>query len=222
MASKVSNTVEIARPLAEVFAFVDDHTNLTRYMVGMTRWEPIGSQLSGKGSKFAMTKKTNGLPDIHSEMEVVEWRRDAWLSVRSFAGFENAAEYRFEAVEGGTRVTLSNSYDIGSLLGGPRTGFFGGLTRTLGGAASKALEGQVMKDLERSLDNLKRLVEASPGVKPAMKATAKPAVKATAKPAVKAAAKPAVKATAKPAVKATAKPAVKSAARKDRPASKKG
>lgn len=211
MANTVENSVEIDRPVGDVFSFVDDYRNSTRYVVGMTEYTPTTKQLSGKGSRFRFVKKTTGLPDIKSDIEITDWDRDKKITFKSFAGFDNGGTYTFTARGESTVVRLSNTYDLGSLIGGNRGGLFGGLAKAAGGIASKAAEGQVRKDLTTSLEKLRTLVEKETAAKPAPKtAAAKPSASAAKKPAAK---KPAATAPAvrKPAVK---KPAARKAAPK--------
>jgi len=159
MASTVENSIAIDRPAADVFAFVDDFRNSTRYVVGMTEYKPTTRQTSGKGSKFKFVKKTTGLPDIKSEIEITDWQQDKKITFKSFSGFENGGTYTFSGDENKTVVRLSNTYDLSSLIGGNRGGLFGGLAKAAGGIASKAAEGQVRKDLTASLERLRSLVE---------------------------------------------------------------
>ena len=233
MASKVENSVDIDRPIAEVFAFVDDHRNTTRYIVGMTQYKPTTAKTSGDGARFAMVKKTTGLPDIKSEVEIHGWERDHRIAFRSISGFENSGSYTFSSRGGKTNVKLVNEYDITSLIGGGG-GLFGGFKKAAGGALSKAAEGQARKDLTGSLDKLRELVEASPrkalpssrpaAAKPATARTSSskaPAAKATATKisAAKAPDKGTAKGTAKSAAKAPASSARKPASR-SKPAAK--
>jgi uncharacterized membrane protein len=203
MASRVENSVDIDRPVDVVFDFVDDYRNTTRYLVGMTQYRPTTDRINGKGARFDLVKKTSGLPDIKSVIEITDWQKDRKIVFQSISGFENGGSYTFSAKGGGTTVKLANDYDLTSLLGGGG-GLFGGLKKAAGGAASKLAEGQARKDLTTSLDKLKHLVEAIP----ATRSAPAPAKKAAA-PAKKAAA-PAKKA-ATPAKKA-ATPAKKKAA----------
>ena len=223
MASKVENSVDIDRPIAEVFAFVDDFRNTTRYIVGMTQYKPTTERTSGDGARFAMVKKTTGLPDIKSEVEIHGWEAGKKIAFRSISGFENSGSYVFTTRSGKTNVKLVNEYDLTSLIGGGG-GLFGGLKKAAGGALSKAAEGQARKDLTASLDKLRELVENSPrkALPPAARpATAKPSgakapaakVPATKAPAARAAAAKPAAAKAEPAAKpAAAKPAASRAA----------
>jgi uncharacterized membrane protein len=161
MASKVENSIVIDRPVADVFAFVDDYKNTTRYLVGLTEYSPTTKQVSGKGSRFKLVKKTTGVPDIKSEIEITGWEQDKKIEFESISGFENGGSYTFTSRGDGTTVKLVNTYDITSLIGGGG-GLFGGLKKAAGGALGKAAEGQARKDLTRSLENLKGLVESSP------------------------------------------------------------
>lgn len=188
MANTVENSIEIGRPAADVFAFVDDYRNSTRYVVGMTEYKPTTKQTSGKGSKFKFVKKTTGLPDIKSEIEITDWQKDKKITFKSFAGFENGGTYTFIGQGDKSVVRLSNTFDLSSLIGGNRGGLFGGIAKAAGGAMSKVAEGQVRKDLTTSLEKLRSLVEKEVKAKPAAKAAVKrPAAK---KPAAK---KPAAK-----------------------------
>jgi uncharacterized membrane protein len=170
MASTVENSVEIDRPTGDVFAFVDDYRNVPRYIVGMTEYQPLTSKVSGKGSRFRFLKKTTGLPDIKSDVEITDWQKDKKITFKSIAGFENGGTYTFIARGDSTVVRLSNTYDLGSLIGGGRGGLLGGLAKAAGGAMSKAAEGQVRKDLTSSLEKLRSLIEAKV---PAKKAPAR-------------------------------------------------
>jgi len=208
VASKVENSVDIDRPIAEVFAFVDDYRNTTRYIVGMTQYRPMTDKTSGNGSRFAMVKKTTGLPDIKSEVEIHGWEQDQKIAFKSISGFENSGRYTFTTRGGKTNVKLVNEYDITSLLGGGG-GLFGGFKKAAGGALSKAAEGQARKDLTGSLDKLRELVEASPRkALPASRA-------ATSKPGAATAKKPAARSTA-----AAKTPAAKQPATRSKPAAK--
>jgi len=175
MANTVENSVEIDRPADQVFAFVDDYKNVTRYIVGMTEYKPTTKQTNGKGSKFRFVKKTTGLPDIKSEVEITEWEEDRKISFKSFSGFDNGGTYTFSPRGERTLVRLSNTYDLSSLLGGGRGGLFGGIAKAAGGIASKAAEGAVRKDLTTSLDKLRALVEAEVKPRAGVKARAKAA-----------------------------------------------
>ena len=161
MAGRVENSVEVDAPIGEVFAFVDDYRNATKFIVGMTEYKPLSKQVSGKGSKFHFVKKTSGLPDIKSDVVCTEWDRDKKVVTESFAGFEHTGRYTFASKGGKTTVKAVNTFDVASLVGGRRGGILGGIGRAVGGVASKAAEGQVRKDLAKSMENLRDLIEAS-------------------------------------------------------------
>src|ERR1700738_1582344 len=112
MASDRENSVEMDRPAGDVFSFVDDYKNVTRYIVGMTEYKPTTKQTNGKGSKFRFVKKTTGLPDIKSDVEITEWEKDKKISFKSFAGFENGGTYSFTPRGDRTVVRLSNTYEL--------------------------------------------------------------------------------------------------------------
>jgi uncharacterized membrane protein len=195
MASTVENSIEIQRPVSQVFEFVDDYRNATKYIPGMTEYKPLGKQVSGKGSQFRLVKKTTGLPDIKSEIEVTGWEKDRKIAFKSFKGFENGGSYTFTSRGDRTIVKATNTFDLASLIGGGRGGLLGGIGRAVGGAASKVAQGQVKKDLTRSLETMRDLIERQPAAK--AKTPARPKTKAAARPKTKAAARPKTKAAAK-------------------------
>jgi uncharacterized membrane protein len=160
MAGRVENSVEIDAPIGEVFAFVDDYRNATKFIVGMAEYKPLTKQVSGKGSKFRFVKKTSGLPDIKSDVVCTAWDKDKKVVTESFAGFENTGHYTFGSRGGKTTVKAVNTFDLASLVGGRRGGILGGIGKAVGGVASKAAEGQVRKDLARSMENLRDMIEA--------------------------------------------------------------
>ena len=183
MTSKVENSIEIERPVSEVFSFVDDYQNTTRYIVGMVQYRPTTAQTSGKGARFSMVKKTNGLPDIKSVVEIVDWEQNRTIGFRSISGFENSGSYKFTVSGDGTTVRLVNAFDITTLLGGGG-GFLGGLKKAALGATASIAEGQARRDLTTSLDHLKRLVESTPrktGKAPAERPAARVATAQSAK-----------------------------------------
>jgi hypothetical protein len=180
MANTVENSIDIEAQLGDVFTFVDDYQNVTAYVVGMTEYTPLTDRVSGKGSKFHFVKKTTGLPDIKSDVEITDWAKDKKITFKSFSGFDNGGTYTFTRKGNKTNVKLSNSYDLASLMGGGRGGIFGGIGKAVGGVASKVAEGQVRNDLTKSLENLRDLIEVT-ARKPAAKPSAKPAKKAAAK-----------------------------------------
>ncbi|HEV1996655.1 MAG TPA: SRPBCC family protein, partial [Candidatus Dormibacteraeota bacterium] len=116
MASKVENSVDIERPRGEVFSFVDDYKNTTRYIVGMTQYRPTTAKTSGQGARFDMVKKTTGLPDIKSQVEIIEWEQDRKIAFRSVSGFENSGSYTFTVRGQQTNVRLVNAFDVTTLL----------------------------------------------------------------------------------------------------------
>ena len=135
MANTVENSIEIERPVSQVFDFIDDYKNATKYIPGMTEYKPLGKQVSGKGSQFRLVKKTTGLPDIKSEIEVIGWEKDRKIVFKSYKGFENGGSYILTGKGDRTVVKASNTFDLASLLGGGRGGLLGGIGRAVGGAA---------------------------------------------------------------------------------------
>lgn len=114
----IARTV-IARPPAEVFAWVADHRNARRVLEGVERWEPMGTQTEGVGARFDVALSVPGLPlenvlvlDRWDEPRAIGWRSESGLVVQT-------GSWRFEPHGEGTEVTLTISYEPpGGALGG--------------------------------------------------------------------------------------------------------
>jgi uncharacterized membrane protein len=180
MAGRVENSIEVDAPIGEVFAFVDDYRNATRFIVGMKVYKPLTKQVSGKGSKFHFVKKTSGLPDIKSDVVCTVWAKDKKVITESFAGFDNTGHYTFVSKGGKTTVKAVSTFELASLVGGGRGGILGGIGKAVGGVASRAAEGQVRKDLAKSMENLRDLIEAGRKTAAPRKPKGSPANKARA------------------------------------------
>lgn len=111
---KVEHSIVIARPLAEVFAFVTDLRN-------ETRWQPEIRSVTldgplGVGATFHERRVTFGRGyDWH--FVVTRLEPPHVISIETLRG---TAPYRgsrtFEAVEGGTRVTESGQLELPRVL----------------------------------------------------------------------------------------------------------
>ena len=109
MTIHVSDSVVIARPTAEVFAFVADHQNLPAWTVGVRTSRRLTAGPPGNGSRYAIEGRLLGRT-IRSSYQVT-----AFDPGRSFQGtmtspvFGFSERYRFEADHQATCVQMTAS-----------------------------------------------------------------------------------------------------------------
>jgi uncharacterized membrane protein len=146
---RVGAEIDVNAPAEAVWAFVDDPSRYLHFMSGITRWEVVGEQASGKGARYRMLMHV-GSAEVGGLVEVVEHdpaRDMAWVSV---VGIDQRGRWRLrerrEATTPITRVELRLSYGVAG------SGIFGWL-------ADHVAAPTVRGHLRRSLQQLKRQVE---------------------------------------------------------------
>lgn len=168
-------TVTIKAPASAVFDFVAEPSNTPRFMNGISRYDPIGAQRKGKGARFASTAVVAGL-DFDVELEVTSWKDGEMMVATSRKGLKTRGSWRFEDLDDGTSdATLLYEYELPMVF------------KFVPGA-----NGIIRGNLEKSLQKLKRMVEAPtgrPGRAPAKKAGASEAAKKSPAEGTKAAAR---------------------------------
>jgi uncharacterized protein YndB with AHSA1/START domain len=137
------HSVSIRRPVGEVFAFVADGTNASR-------WRPAVLDVSresgeGLGAVYRQGVKGPGGRRIAADYEVTEFEPEKRLSFKAIAGpVRPNGEYLFTANQDGTTVSLSLD---ATLAGWKRL--------LLGRAVQSSMDAEV-----RNLDRLKSILEA--------------------------------------------------------------
>jgi uncharacterized membrane protein len=135
----------IERSPAEVFAWVSDYRNVPRVLEGVSRWEPLGEEVSGRGARFDVEMQVLGFP-LRNVLVLETWDEPRAIGWRSESGLlAQAGGWRFRALAAGTEVTLTIRYL-------PPGGPFGGLV------AGRA-DGLVRQRLERALARMKAILE---------------------------------------------------------------
>lgn len=107
MTISVSESVVIARPVDDVFAFVSDHENLPAWTVGVKQSRRLTDGPPAAGTRYRVVGTLLGRP-VESSYQVT-----ALDPGRGFDGtmtspmFGFCEQYRFEPDQGGTRVSMS-------------------------------------------------------------------------------------------------------------------
>jgi uncharacterized membrane protein len=137
--------VRIDAPLEVVFAFVDDHRNTTRFLKGLDRWDPLDPEkVQGLGIRFRGEIKV-GPVHLGGVLEVIEHVPLERVAYRSIEGPRLDGVWSFRRDRDRTVVELRNSFDLPGGIAGRMVG--------------KVIAAQGQKDLQGSLETLKRLVE---------------------------------------------------------------
>ncbi|MGI8608226.1 MAG: SRPBCC family protein [Candidatus Dormibacteria bacterium] len=176
--SKATVTVTVKATVEAAFDFVAEPSNTPRFMNGITRYEPIGDQSRGKGARFDSRAVVAG-KHFDVELEVTGWKDNERMVATSRKGPKTQGTWSFEEFDDGTTdVTLIYEYELPMIF-----------------KFVPGVNGIIEGNLEKSLQKLKRLLEAEPA-KPrpvARKATVKSAAKAAPKAVTKSAPRKAAK-----------------------------
>ena len=140
----VTNEHRVRAPLAETFAYVDDHRHVPEWMHGVEKFDPVDGRDHGLGAVFDVVMHV-GVP-IRTRLEVTGWEQDRLLEFRSVKGFSTESRWTFEALgEDETLVTSQITYHLP----------FGPAGRVMG----KVMEPAVAKASEKSSSTLVQRVE---------------------------------------------------------------
>ena len=101
-----SNTVEIHRPPAEVFAFLADGENDRRWRSGVLDVRRKSGQ--GKGAIYEQGVKGPFGRRVPADYEITAYEPDRRIGFRAIAGpIRPEGSYELEPLDGGTRVTFA-------------------------------------------------------------------------------------------------------------------
>jgi carbon monoxide dehydrogenase subunit G len=106
-------SIEIRRPIADVFAFVADVDSAKRWRSGVLDIERVSGE--GRGAVHRQGVAGPGGRRIAADYEITEFDPPRHLAFRTIAGpVRPTGEYRLEpTADGGTRLTFSLAADIG-------------------------------------------------------------------------------------------------------------
>ena len=142
---KVRGSIEIARPVEEVFAYMTDLDELPRWLDGVREARPLSPDTKAIGSQVCHTNEFMGTT-FQSVFEVLEWEDNKSTVFKVISGpLRGQSTQRFEPLgPKSTRVTIEVD---GDGTGPLKLGNF---------IAKRAAQRQV----DRSLDNVKELLES--------------------------------------------------------------
>ena len=146
MASIVEHSVEVAAPVGEVFAYVDDYTRTKDWMYGLHTMEPVTEQTSGVGATYDCVMKLGVA--LTSRIRCTGWERDRLIEISSIKGIRNTQRWTFTDLGGDrTRVDAWISY---SLPGGPAGKAMGAAVKPFIGIAVKHTSEALVRNVEQS------------------------------------------------------------------------
>lgn len=142
----VRASVDIARPIDEVFAYMTRLAELPRWLHGVKEVKPLSPDPTAIGSRVRHTNEFMG-KRFQSVFEVLEWRDMECTVFEVISGpLRGTSTQRFETIgAAATRVTIEV---VGDGTGPLKLGNF---------IAKRAAQRQV----DRSLDNVKALLEGA-------------------------------------------------------------
>lgn len=134
-------------PVNVLFDYVDDYRNTTKWLFGLSRFEPSTDVIQGLGSEFDGTFAVKPIK-LHSSVRIVEWEKDKVIALQSYKGFKISSTWHFSATgPTSSKVVVDFTYELP-----------GGLA---GKAMGKAMEPIVALSIRHSDDSLRKHVKAA-------------------------------------------------------------
>ncbi|MGZ5309211.1 MAG: SRPBCC family protein [Solirubrobacterales bacterium] len=146
---RINESTRVDASAEEVWNFLADFTNYPGFMVGLTRWEPVGERTSGFGARFRLLIHV-GAADVGGLIEVVEWHQPTDIAFTSVTGIDQRGRWRIrEGRDNTTRVEFRWAYGVAG-------GGIGGIV------AERLAAPTLRRNLRRSLSRLKLALEGEP------------------------------------------------------------
>jgi uncharacterized membrane protein len=132
------NKIHIKRPLEEVFEFVSDFENLSKWNYYVTDVNKLSDGPVGVGTKYLQTRKTD-----QQQFRVVEYELDQVVAIKTLPPERKLhIRFQFGSADGGVEIT--DTWQLESGIPGPLNWF-----------AKKKVKAAVSENLKK----LKRLLE---------------------------------------------------------------
>lgn len=151
-AGKNSATVEIDRPAAQVWRYLNDDELVKKWVSGLSEIRHLNPETRGVGARFILAE-VMGNERTEMEMEVTAFEPHRRIAFRIYSlpgaspGFSETGEYVLEEQAGRTRLTLSGE-----------SKYFPFFIQLL----EPVITPQAQKKLQGDLARLKAMVEAEP------------------------------------------------------------
>lgn len=112
----ITHSIVIARPREEVFAFVTDFRNDTKWWKPVIRTEKVTPDEIGVGSIFKQYSKVLFVT-VESELRVTEWNPPEFVTyINESPQLAFSLRYQFDEDAGGTRFSLIAELEMKRLL----------------------------------------------------------------------------------------------------------
>jgi acyl-CoA synthetase (AMP-forming)/AMP-acid ligase II/uncharacterized membrane protein len=139
---RIERQCVIDAPREDVWALVSEPTAYPKLMHGVTRFDHVNDVERSEGARYRMLMRV-GSADVGGVVEIVEYSEPSDISWTSITGIDQRGRWRLrEMPDGRTRVRFRLTY------GSP-----GGL---IAAVADRISEPMVSRNIERSLENLRR------------------------------------------------------------------
>lgn len=104
-----AQSILVNAPVHDVFEFVADYRNITRFEKRFSRVVRLDGPDHGLGMTLDAKGRFHGVP-VHARLQVVEFAQDRKIVSRSLAGLKSLLEWEFSEEGGATRVKLFANY----------------------------------------------------------------------------------------------------------------
>src|SRR5581483_4869825 len=105
--AKIEFSIDVQRPVEEVFAYLTDPANLPEWQSGAVEGRPEGSGPPAVGSRFVEVRKFLGRK-IESTLEVTEYEPNRRFAFRVVSGpVPFRVDHVLEPADGGTTIRVS-------------------------------------------------------------------------------------------------------------------
>ena len=143
---QIEVSVTVRATPAECFAVVADPANVPRYMSGVKTYEPLTADSRRKGARFHSVAVIAG-KSFEVEMEITSWKEGERIVATAVKGPKTQGSWTIEEYDDGTcDVLLLHEYELP------------GVFRLL---PSGPINASIKRELEKSLERLRKLIEAS-------------------------------------------------------------
>jgi len=139
--------VDVKATPEQAFDYFADYHHVAEVLAGVSRWQPIGAKTGGVGARYNVEIVTMGVP-LKNILRLNRWRRPETIGWISESGLiKQEGGFRFKRIDGGVRIGLRIAYEPpGSVVGA---------------ALAHRLDGMVRRRLERALERIRQVLEAS-------------------------------------------------------------